>query len=263
MFIDFLGTPENFVGNAERYSTELPTSPSITPDLWLDASDVSTVNVTGTLVDSWEDKGSLGLTMTAGGAQQWVYDPATQTLGGLPCLYFNTADVAYLGSNLGVAFTGTLCTAYAVVELESASLTSSVRTLLSMAVNDSTTDTSNINAASIIAKTNISTSSFGGYRNNLDSGRYTVAANTPFIAATRYDNSVARSYKNNVVGSTVPAAVGAFNTGHLRVGNRPTGVATHQIFGKIAEVMLFFNDTHSNDELLHNYQYLARKWGFL
>lgn len=261
MFIDFLGAPDNFVGIAERFSTELPTSPSTTPSVWLDASDADTLTLTGTNVDSWADKGTLGLTFTSG-ANKWIYDPTTRILGVLPCLYHNTAVVAYLESTLSPAFTGTLVTAYGIMELEAACLTTSVRTLVSMAPDGATTDTNVISAASIIAKTNNSTTSFGGYRNNLDIGRYTVAANSPFVATTRFDNIVGRSYKNNVVGSQVPALVGAFNVGHLRIGNRPTGAVTHQIFGKIGEVMIFFDDTHDATELLHNYQYLARKWGF-
>lgn len=262
MFIDFLGAPDNFVGIAERFSTELPTSPSATPSVWIDASDEDTLTVVSNSVQSIEDKGTLGLTFTAS-LNKWSYNPATRILGTLPCLYYNTVAVAYLESALSPAFTGTLCTAYAIAEMESGTMSTNIRTLLSMAVDSSTTDTGSITAASILAKTNNSTSSFGGYRNNLDIGRYSVIANTPFICATRFDNNFGRAYKDNVVGSQVPALTGNFNVGHLQIGNRPGGTTVHQIYGKIGEVMLFLDSNHTDAERLHNYQYLARKWGFL
>lgn len=260
--MNIIGTipyPKERILGWEDETANYPSTPSATPSVWLDANDPSTLNLTGLDVDSWEDKGSLGLTFTAG-ANKFTADGQ---INGRNCIQWNTLAVAYLESALSPAFTGTLVTAYAVILPAAAMITNSVRTLLSMAVDNATTDTGNINASSILAKTNASVPAAGGYRNNLDVGRYTMTAGEPLVMATRFDNAFGRSYKNNVIGSQLPALVGAFNTGHLRVGNRPTGAATHQIFGSIGEILLYLNATHDNATLLHNYQYLANKWGII
>jgi hypothetical protein len=87
----------------------------LSPTLWVDASDASTISDTGGSVDTWSDKSGNGYDLTQGtGSEQ--PKTGTATINGLNVMEYDGANTQWL-SNASMPWNGISLTVFAVYEI--------------------------------------------------------------------------------------------------------------------------------------------------
>lgn len=220
---------------------------SLTPQLWLDASDrASIVFSSGNNVSTWNDKSGLLRHATATGTISNV-----TVFNGRYAMSFGGSFSTYFS---GVAVnTGNTLTAFATATMNSASYPSA--RILSLATTGSTDFANTLYTAAIERFA----SGIDTYRNrtNLSGGSYTFGS--PAVFCTQYDGTKNTFYTNGVQFTPV-ASTGNFGYSNYEVGGSTGEESLVNFNGYVGEVILF-NASLSRLDRLAVEGYLAWKWG--
>lgn len=212
--------------------------------VWLDASDVSTLTLSGTNVTEWRDKSGNGNTATAGGSVFPVYQA-----NGLNSLSFiqmrASSDYLTINNNLTVASYPDLC--YIVVARYANSQPSNIVGVISA---DRALGIGNNG-------TSVQQQYYGNVQNvaNITAETWAVIALQGSGAATLGNGTV-------TVNGTASTAYGwgtGTNTGGIRIGSYNSGGGANGSFD-IAEILIYVTNL-STAQRQQIESYLAWKWG--
>lgn len=217
------------------------TPASLNPELWLDASDKTTITEVSNAVSQWNDKSSNARNMTqATGTRQPTTN--TNTLNGLNVISFDgTSD--YMDSP-ALSLSGRQY--YLIV-----AVTNSNRRITY--VSNQTT----IGEATVV--TNASTFRWVGYRynTNMISTTTPADANTPYVISCDFNGSSSSMRVNGV--QVVSGSVGTADLSGFRIGANP---APSFLAGLLAEVVIV-SGFLSAQQIADWERYASLKWGIV
>ena len=221
--------------------------------LWLDASDASTVVLSGSTVTGWIDKSGNGRNGTPTGTPT----VSTAVFNNRQSINFNGSSY-FLGS---ISITGTTVTNFAVVQLTILpSAASADMRVLSLATPSNYDYDSIGRLVAINGQRTGYANTFTTYRNiGFATATSVVSATTPYIVHTQFNGSVPTTYLNGTQGTTVVSSSGTFAISSYGIGNQafPT---TEFLRGNIGEVIVY--NTSLTDAQRQSVEgYLAWKWG--
>ena len=230
--------------------------PFVPPDisgcqLWLDAADYSSLDVSGSTVTRWRDKS--GFSNDASGVGTPTYSNVS-TFN--PSIYMNGSSY-YVGP---VAITTTQATAAAVYRSTTTATTlGRDMRILSLA----TPSNGDFDVSGRAAIMNFQRSTYSNhltsYRNNgFTSFTSAMASNTNYMGMTIYNGSVGLSFLNGVTGTSVGASTGTFAVSAYGLGNQAQGTS-ETFVGFMPEAMLY-NTALTTVQRQTIEGYLAWKW---
>lgn len=214
--------------------------------LWLDAADVTSVNLLGTQVTQWRDKSGNGNDASVSGTIRY-----TGKIGKFTAMsYPGTFSTYFKGS---VSNSGPTLSAFAVYLMNSAS--STVVRVLSLAVAGEVDWQSIQNTSALIRQTSVMTS----YRNYAALGNSTAVFGTPVLVACVFDGVTQTFYTNGTAGTSA-ASTGNFGYNTYEIGASLQEESAINFDGFIGEI-LHFTAALSNLQRQQVEGYLAWKWG--
>jgi hypothetical protein len=215
-----------------------PFSPlDLSPTLWLDASDETTITESGGAVSQWDDKSGNGYDLTQATG---TYQPktGTATINSLNTMEFDALNSQYLG-NSSVPFSGTSYTMFAVYEINP---------------SDTTYIVSSFDTLGVYAY--VATSGSG-----VTSLHAAVTDTSLYVDGVEFTGTT-RGEVFTAIG-TAPAVVRATFTSTSTDGFSAGYPSTNQFsFGsgtKVAEIIVVGSPTAQ--EISDTETYLANKWG--
>jgi hypothetical protein len=247
----------------------------LSPELWLDASDTSTITESGGAVSQWDNKGALGnFTQGTGAAQPTT---AASTINGLNVLDFagdyltaaNTNEWKFLHDGTvwfvaAVWQAGTTADPNALYALFGNTALSSANTGAYIAYDDRTLFSNNDKILMQIDR---------GVTGQSTAQEFTAngfhAANTPVVLSARADPANATAANRLLLQTNVGTPTSTNTRTNGASSANPTfalqigagGNDTFSLTGKIAELIIVSgtNATNTNRELVRDY--LNAKWG--
>lgn len=239
----------------------VPFSPlDLTPQLWLDASDASTITSSSGNVSQWDDKSGNGyhVTQATGTAQPKT---GTITQNGLNVLDFDGTNhylIRETDTALGRNVTG--LTVYWVASFDSGGSGLVVAFATNLAVN----------ATRVASGFNTSTQ-FNNSGRTLDSDSSVSANSSTLATGTWYANCAVFDYANTdlnlYVNRTADGSNTSFqtatttsNTDSLRLTVGAGAGLAQRVNGQIAEVLVY-HSAHSSTDREKVFDYLDGKWG--
>ncbi len=213
--------------------------------LWLDATDQSTLTLSGTNVTQWNDKSGNGRNMTASGTIT-----NTGSINGLTAA--NWASNAYFYGS--ASNTGTTVTVFAVFNMTSSTSSVAAR-VVSLGVSG-TADYNNVSYAAPILRRGGTI--VGAYRNGTELSRNTNATDQAVLMCSLFNGSTNTIYTNGTASSSV-ASTGNFNYTQHRIGSSTEIDSGSYFRGTIGEVIIY-NDALSDTNRQIVEGYLSRKW---
>ena len=222
-------------------------SPSLSPALWLDASDLSTITESGGAVSQWGDKSGNGNHATQGtGALQPT--TGTHSVNGRNVLYFS-GDTLVLPSALYTVPNGG--NTMFIVGARDAE-TGSYETFISMTESGS----------SRFAMRCTSTSGIVNYVSGTSSSGPQVSGNNntvPAIMAGRRSGADRALYVNGGAPATDTDGADESGVNAAEIGSQP-GTIYNSLTGVTGEIIIF-DRALNTAEMNKTGQYLAAKWG--
>jgi len=217
--------------------------------LWLDASDSTTISLTGSTVTQINDKsGNSNNTSSSTGT-------VTYTAGGLnsrPAFSFNATG----GFRGPISITGTTLTAFTVATLNSGvNYNGRLFGLANATQNDYAYATTCEPFFCLNGGPNIS-----GYRNNTYMSYKTNTFNTAFIGTSQFTGSSNITSVNGTPGTAVTDANGSFSITKYGFGCEGLSDAGVNWYGYCSE-MILYNSLLSTAQRQQVESYLAQKWG--
>jgi len=236
--------------------SQWPFSPqSITGlSLWLDGADTSSMTFSsGTTINIWRDKSGLGNNATATGSPTLAQNSinGVQAVTGAVGTYFTGA----------LSFSGTSFTCFAVATTNYGlpNFSSSGDQRLVSLANGGNVDY-NSSGGVIPLFNQYSTSNIATYNNALGNvASNAIVRNTPFMAATQYNGTIASLWFNGSAGSFSSSSTNSFTVTKYGIGNQANPTIEYWS-GFIGEI-LFFNTAISISDRQQVEGYLAQKWG--
>lgn len=214
--------------------------------LWLDASDPTTVSLSGTTVTQWRDKSGQGNTATPTGTISY-----TSKINNLTAMsYPGTFNTYFKGS---LTNTGTTLTAFSVFVTNTSSY--SVVRILSLAKDGANDFNNNLYVAAIQRQN----ANFVSYRNLVTLGLVAATLDTPSLFTTQFTGSSNTVYWNGSPGTTA-ASSGNFGYTNYEVGTSYGEESAVNLNGSVGEVVVY----HASLTTAQRQQvegYLAWKWG--
>jgi hypothetical protein len=213
----------------------------LSPVLWLDAADTSTITEVGGAVSQWDDKSGNGNDVTQGTA---AYQPSsgTRTLNSLNVLTFDGSDSLV---NVSLPSVSAPYTTFIVFKL--GTLDVATQYLL---------DSGNGNLQSILSTISTTNLRVGaGTYPLIGSG---VDTTNTYVADWVINGASSEAKLNGVSTGTVNA--GTNSRVGVRVGASTLGTANLRADGLVAEIIFYSGTVADADRLLVR-QYLANKWG--
>jgi len=219
--------------------------------LWLDATDSSTLTLSGSNVTQWNDKSGNGNNTNSTTGTPVL---TTNAINGQSAISFNSLSWFFgPASN-----TGTTLTAIGVGTMNGSNgvgARSDYIRMVSFAVPNHDYD-STANAAAIIRYQ--SSNSVVAARANADKSPVAVSLGTPFLAVSIFDGTNQTMYVNGVAG-TSSSSTGNFGYSQYGIGHDPGGDNTPWN-GYIGEVIVY-NGALTTAQRQQIEGYLAKKWG--
>jgi len=221
-----------------------PTIPLTVPGLalWLDASDTSSMTLSGSSVTGWADKSGNNRNATSSGS---------------PTL--SSGQIVFSGSQLfsgSITNTTANLTAFVVAKTTTSPATQFARILSASAGGNDFDNTPSMDVMVYLDTAN----TLGSFRNFVTLSTVTTTPNQTFLAVTRTNATTNTFYLNGTASSTVTlsgGAVGSFGYTTYWVGSGPTGA---NLTGTVSEVLYYHADlTDTQRQTIENY--LAKKWG--
>ena len=217
--------------------------------LWLDASDSTTISLTGSTVTQINDKsGNSNNTSSSTGT-------VTYTAGGLnsrPAFSFNATG----GFRGPISITGTTLTAFTVATLNSGvNYNGRLLGLANATQNDYAYATTGQPFFCRNGGPNVS-----GYRNNTYMSYQTNTFDTPFIGTSQFTGSSNITSVNGTPGTAVTDANGSFSITKYGFGCEGLSDAGVNWYGYCSE-MILYNSLLSTAQRQQVESYLAQKWG--
>ena len=222
--------------------------------LWLDAADTSSMTFSsGTTINIWRDKSGLGNNATATGSPTLAQNSinGVQAVTGAVGTYFTGA----------LSFSGTSFTCFAVATTNYGlpNFSSSGDQRLVSLANGGNVDY-NSTGGVIPLFNQYSTSNIATYNNALGNvASNAIVRNTPFMAATQYNGTIASLWFNGSAGSFSSSSTNSFTVTKYGIGNQANPTIEYWS-GFIGEI-LFFNTAISISDRQQVEGYLAQKWG--
>ena len=206
----------------------------LSPVLWLDASDTSTITEVGGAVSQWDDKSGNGNDVTQGTAAAQPTS-GTRTLNGLNVLDFDGNDLLQSG-NFSSALTA--------------------RTIFGVAVSDQTASIAYVVDGNVLNNRSAVGISGAGYRLYQGIG---INAGTSDTSSHIYRAVFDATDTLHIDGvSTISGDAGSESMTGATIGAAPSGVLPWD--GTIAEVIVI-DGTLTAGEISLTESYLANKWG--
>lgn len=236
---------------------------SLSPQLWLDAADTTTITESGGAVSQWNDKSGNGyqFTQATAAAQPTT---GTRTQNGLNVLDFDGGDSLV---STAAASTWTLLhdgTVHLISMVVARDVGSTDGTVFSTS-NSFSDIGSQFRWVSVNNYSHIVNSTVLVLRNEFPSGTSSAAVALGLFTdpgnATAANRSIIRLNRSNgVANNTSAGAVSSSNPGStLVVGNRPTNPLG--LDGFIAELIIVGSANATTQNLLSLQRYLVQKWG--
>ena len=247
-------------GNAKLvWSSAAPEPPAWTPNsiancaLWLDASDVTTLAMTGTAVHAWSDKSANGYNFTSTLLKRPAYvESGMNSLGSLE--FDGTSDTMY-GPNLGLGASSS--TIFAVVRADAVSAENVYRMVFAFG---------QFNTGLFMARRTHPTVYRAESYNNAQGviGNDATMPNTPqtdYLMCLVRDKTAVMYYKQDSVRMKDTGAVPAdYAGGIVQIGYMDAGlVSAKQWDGQINEILVYGRVLTSN-EIVTVESYLNTKW---
>lgn len=234
----------------------------LNPQLWLDASDDSTITLSGSSVSQWNDKSGNGRNVAQGTA---AYQPATSTRNGKTVIDFDGSNdwlERVTDTSLGQNVTG--LTVYAVYNPNV--LTSTIfRTVVRIEIESPSTLARVLLANGFVANQ----LSAGGRTLDADSFQRVDSSNKTanqwylHTAVFDYANTDLFQYVNNIADGSSTSFQTATTTSNTASNNLKIGgfdFASNQFDGQVGEVIVYHQAHDWNTMQIVN-TYLANKWG--
>lgn len=230
----------------------------INPSLWLDASDLSTLSVVGSGVDSWRDKSGNNRHLSQStSARRPTFN--FSGLNGLPTVSALNASQQWLSTNTntsGFSGDGNLWV-IAVCTMDSS--TASFGRLVSFGSVGSVDYNATPRAALLIR--NGTANSIVSYRNNSSSSSLSVPLSTPMLVGSTFDGTQNILYLNGTAGTPVGSTGNFTSTPRLTLFWDNDTSFTSYWSGNCSELVLGSTLlTTIYRQLIEGY--LAWKWGF-
>ena len=230
--------------------------------LWLDAGDRSSMNLSGTSVTQWNDKsgnGNNGTPTTYFGGSATTIPLIQNSIGSLPSLQF-TGGSSILGN---IVLTGTGYTAFCIFNVPTQPTTAQnprIFTLTRPGVSDG--NGGDVGGMSING--NINKLGFVRFNGSVSSyATVSIPYNTAILSSAWSDSNFAYM---STYGSITPVvsspsvSLGSLNTTVYAVGSQITNDVSSPLTGFIGE-LLIFNNTLTTSQRQQVEGYLAWKWG--
>jgi hypothetical protein len=250
----YLAKKWGVLGFSSTISTFIPTQ--ITGcQLWLDAADTTTVDLSGTMVTQWRDKSGNGRnTSSVTGTPQLSLAGG---FGSLPTIYFG-ANTAFTGP---ISYTGTTLTAFVVARINTSGTGIRFFTLGQSGRNDFDR-VSDI----VVLTTGNTTAELGWYRNyagtnGTGSANVTTIYNSPFLYSLNVNGSTGVIVLNGgTTSSGTTSGSFGYSTYAVAAGLFTAGIGSYLTNGFIAEILLY-NASLTTTQRQQIEGYLAMKWG--
>jgi hypothetical protein len=216
--------------------------------LWLDASDSSTIILSGSNVTTWKDKSGNGNDATASSI------PTLSTINSIQAM--NMTNGPYFTGP--VSITTSTMTCFAVANTTRA-LPNTIRDQRLVSLVSAGNDGDKIDSAiGLYNSSSANTSAIGTYRNSLYGPAVAISSNSPFIAVSQYDGTNVSLWRNGTAGNPV-TSTGSFAITKYGIGNQATPT-TEYWEGTIGEVIVL-NIALTDAQRQQIEGYLAWKWG--
>jgi hypothetical protein len=227
--------------------------------LWLDASDPTTFELSGTTIRRWRDKSQSGLYSFS--ASQYdasaigVCSLSNNVFGKLPAVRFT-------GSNCFVGNTSCTTTGLTVFALCSTdvSFNAADQRIISISLAGNADHNGSNRAAALFFGGSVS-NRLHTYRNGTLVG--TVAptpVNQPFVAGAIYSSGSGAVFMDGSQGAINAASTGTFASTLYGIGNQAATITSEYLIGYVGEILMFSNSL-TNWERRRIEGYLAWKWG--
>lgn len=219
-------------------------------ELWLDASDESTITDTSGNVDTWTDKSDNAFEFTDTGTQPVT---GTRTINSLNVVDFGGSGfMKSIASDITSTGSG-LWTAFAVVETDTVT---GVHNIL----DQDNQSTQRIGQYLRINGSNLEALTFDTAVIAYTDTRGTVSTSTPFLASGVRNTSVIEAFIDGS-GDGTTSVSGTAKTGSTNITVGSFANSALQVWdGAIAEI-LFYNAVLSSGDIAAVETYLANKWG--
>jgi len=245
----------NKTGMIDKSLGQLWTPAQISTDLWLDASDTSTIILNGNTVSQWNDKSGNGRNVSQSTiANQPIYN--STGFNGLPTLESTTATARWLATNGNQSGFSGGNSLWAFVVTSMNSDTANYARLISYD-QVGIQDFNQTNLTPLILRDGLT---IGTYRLSSMLGAVTVSTNTPLLYATIYDGINGTGWLNGVIGTSV-SSTGNF-TSSPRITILSYGADPGSGFywrGNVSEVIIGDTSLSTSDRQIIE-GYLAWKW---
>lgn len=221
---------------------------SLTPDLWLDASDTATITSSSGAVSQWDDKSGNGRHVSSSGSERPKTGSATQN--GLNVLTFDgISSVLLKNSSVTVPTTYTI----AIVATPTTGTNDYLFSFKS---------TANVGQTGIIS--GYSSKAYEFFQTTPGSARFTLGASNATGCNTNIvvhnGTSVSSLVNGASSGSSSSGASSSLSAGRITVGNYDQGGGGNAAGSNIAEIVVYFSAL-SGANLTGLSNYLRTKWG--
>lgn len=214
--------------------------------LWLDATDTTSLTLSGSNITAWNDKSGNGRNMTASGTIT-----NTGSINGLTAANW-ASDSYFYGT---ASNTGNTVTVFTVFNMTSSTAGSNARVISLGISGNNDYDT----VGSVIPILRRSGTIVGAYRNSTELSRNTNATDQAVVMCSLFNGSTNTIYTNGTASSAV-ASTGNFAYTQHRVGSNTNATDTSGFFrGTIGEVIIY-NDALTDSQRQQVEGYLSRKW---
>jgi hypothetical protein len=208
----------------------------LSPVLWLDASDTSTITESGGAVSQWDDKSGNGYNLTQGTAAAQPKS-GTATLNGLNVIEYDGANTQWM-RNASMPWAGVSLTLFAVYEIP---------TDTQYALAAAASNLSNLYLADSASSSTSISSSFTSTSLYVDAVLFTGTTRANVYTAVGTNPVVIRATGTSVIHN-------GFDVGYSAGNLFPFGSNT-----KVAEMIVV--ETPTADQIAATESYLADKWG--
>jgi hypothetical protein len=227
--------------------------------LWLDASDPTTFELSGTTIRRWRDKSGSGLYSLS--ASQYdasaigVCSLSNNVFGKLPAVRF-TGSNCFVGNT---SCTTTGLTVFAVCSTD-VSFNAADQRIVSISTPGNADHNGSNRAAALFFGGSVS-NRLHTYRNSVLVGIVSpTPVNQPFVAGATYGSGSGAVFMDGSQGTINAASTGSFASTLYGIGNQAATITTEYLIGYVGEVLMFSNAL-TNWERRRVEGYLAWKWG--
>lgn len=236
---------------------------SLSPALWLDASDTSTITASAGAVSQWNDKSGNGRNMSqATSAAQPITGSATQN--GLNVLSFDGSDHMTHDAGSDAITLSTLTFAIVAYDNNSTQTVSTYRRVFSS--RRSATGAADFQSPNFVVNKNNTTRDLAAAGNGSYSSSLTYLNQTTFLIVGKLNSSGTSVALNGGSFSTTSVNASIGTQRYLRVGagcistSNPPGVNGNEVWnGRVMEILLFPSDLDV-DSVSNLRTYLNAKW---